>query len=390
MNDTALICQKHLFSLPENVRYLNCAYMSPLSHKVEAAGLEGVRRKSVPAQITPADFFGESSRARELFAQLVNASPEHVALVPSVSYGMATVAKNLKVERGPHAKNRIVTSAEQFPSNVYVWRRMQDEGADLHVIAPPEGVPRYGGWNEKLLGAIGDSTALVALPHVHWADGTRFDLEAIGARAREVGAAFVVDGTQSLGALPFDVEKLQPDALIAGSYKTLMGPYGLGFAYYSERFLQGTPLEETWIARRGSEDFSRLVDYRDDYADGAVRFDVGERSNPILLPMLVAALEELLERRPERIQAYCAELFREPIRALRSHGYRVEDEASSSRHLFGVRLPQEVDLETLRATLEARHIYVSVRGDAVRVAPNVYNDEADALALVEALADVVT
>ncbi len=386
MNTTPLTCQKHLFSLPEDSHYLNCAYMSPLSHRVEAAGLEGVRRKSAPMQITPADFFDESSRARDLFAQLVNASPEHVALVPSVSYGVATVAKNLHIESG----QRIVTSAEQFPSNMYVWRRMRDEGADLQVVAPPEGMPRYQGWNEALLEAIDETTALVALPHVHWADGTRFDLEAIGAKAREVGAAFIIDGTQSLGALPFDVAKLQPDALIAGSYKTLMGPYGLGFAYYGERFLQGTPLEETWIARRGSEDFSRLVDYRDEYAAGAVRFDVGERSNPILLPMLVAALEDLLERRPERVQAYCADLFREPIQALCSHGYRVEDEASSSRHLFGVRLPQEVDLETLRQALEARHIHVSVRGDAVRVAPNVYNDEADAAALADVLASAVT
>ena len=390
MNDAPLTCQKHRFSLPEDVHYLNCAYMSPLSHKVEAAGVGGVKRKSIPTQITPADFFGESSRARDLFAQLVNASPERVALVPSVSYGMATVAKNLKIERGPHAKNRIVTSAEQFPSNMYVWRRLRDKGADLQVISPPKGVPRYQGWNEALLEAIDETTALVALPHVHWADGTRFDLEAIGARAKEVGAALIVDGTQSLGALPFDMAKLQPDALIAGSYKTLMGPYGLGFAYYGERFLSGIPSEETWIARRGSEDFSRLVDYQDDYAAGAVRFDVGERSNPILLPMLVAALEDLLERRPERIQSYCADLFREPIEQLSALGYRVENEASSSRHLFGVRLPQGVDLEALRRTLEARHIYVSVRGDAVRVAPNVYNDEADAAALVEVLAGVAT
>ncbi len=389
MNTTPLSCQKHLFSLPKDSHYLNCAYMSPLSHRVEAAGLAGVRRKSVPAQITPADFFREGHKARDLFAQLVNASPEHIALVPSVSYGMATVAKNLQIERGPRAKNRIVTSAEQFPSNMYVWRRLRDAGADLQVVSAPEGTPRYQGWNEALLEAIDETTTLVALPHVHWADGTRFDLEAIGAKAREVGAALIIDGTQSLGALPFDVAKLQPDALIAGSYKTLMGPYGLGFAYYGEQFLDGTPLEETWIARRGSEDFSRLVDYQDEYADGAVRFDVGERSNPILLPMLVAALEELLERRPERVQAYCADLFREPIRALCSHGYRVEDEASSSRHLFGVRLPQEVDLETLRTALEARHIYVSVRGDAVRVAPNVYNDEADAAALVEVLTEVI-
>ena len=114
---------------------------------------------------------------------------------------------------------------------------------------------------------------------MHWTDGTRFDLAAIGARAREVGAALVVDGTQSVGALPFDVQQLRPDALVCATYKWLMGPYSLGFAYLGPRFDDGEPLEETWIGRRGSENFKELVDYQDDYQPGALRYDVGERSN---------------------------------------------------------------------------------------------------------------
>jgi len=124
---------------------------------------------------------------------------------------------------------------------------------------------------------------------VHWTDGTRFDLVAIGRAARRVGAAFVVDGTQSVGALPFDVREIQPDALVCAGYKWLLGPYAMGAAYFGPRYDAGDPIEENWITRRGSDDFQRLVAYQDEYAPGAIRYDVGERSNFILLPMFIAA-----------------------------------------------------------------------------------------------------
>ncbi len=376
-----LSCQKSDFSLPPDLHYLNCAYMSPLSKAVEAAGLRGVRRKSNPLNLPPETFFPESERARELFARLVNAEAGRVAIIPAVSYGVATVAKNLTVQPGQN----IVVPFEQFPSNVYAWRKFAARGVEVRTVAPPAGANRGAVWNERLLSSVDAATALVAVEHVHWTDGTLFDLDALGARAREVGAWFVVDATQSAGALPFDVAAWQPDALVVAGYKTLMGPYGLGFAYYGPRFDDGVPLEDNWLTRRGSEDFSRLVDYQDEYAPGAVRYDVGERSNPILLPMVNAALEQLLQRRPERVQAYCRALVRDTLNEVQDYGYRLEAETYSARHLFGLRLPETLELDTLKKRLEANRVVVSVRGDAVRVAPNVYNDAADLAALRDAL-----
>ena len=376
-----LTCQKGLFSLPEGVHYLNCAYMSPLTKAVEGAGIQGIRRKSIPLGVTSADFFHEVERAKTLFAELVNAPAGRVAIIPAASYGVATVAKNLNARAG----QSVVVLHEQFPSNVYAWRKLLASGVELRTVAPPAGAVRGAQWNERLLEVIDETTVLVALEHVHWTDGTLFDLAAIGARAREVGAALVVDGTQSVGALPFDVESLQPDALIVAGYKSLMGPYGIGFAYYGERFDNGSPLEETWIGRQGSEDFSGLVRYRDDYAEGAVRYDMGERSNFILLPMMITALEHLLNWQPARVQAYCQTLMQPALAELRAAGYRLEDDSQRAHHLFGLRLPADQDLSELVTRLEAEHVFVSVRGDAVRVSPNVYNNEADAAALLRAL-----
>ena len=133
------------------------------------------------------------------------------------------------------------------------------------------------------------------LPNCHWTDGGLVDLVAIGARCREVGAALVLDVTQSLGAMPFEVGAVRPDYLACATYKWLLGPYSMGFCYVAPHRHEGRPLEHNWIHRKDSEDFAGLVAYRDEYQPGARRYDVGERSNFALMPMVVAALEQIFE-----------------------------------------------------------------------------------------------
>ena len=381
-----LSCQKHEFSLPPGLHYLNCAYMSPLPQRVEAAGIAGVRRKRVPSAITPEDFFAGADQVRALFAGMVNvADAGRIAIVPAVSYGLAAVARNTPIGGG----RNVVVSREQFPSNVHVWRSAcRRGGGEVRVIGPPvDGPGRGEAWNEALVDAIDGNTAVVALPVLHWTDGTRFDLERIGERAREVGAALVVDGTQSVGALPFDVEQIRPDALVCAGYKWLLGPYSLGVAYLGPRFDAGEPLEETWTGRAGSEDFRALVQYREEYRPLAARYDVGEPSNFALMPMLEAGLGLVLEWGVANIQDYCASLSGPLAEGARALGFTVEDPAWRGAHLLGLRLPAGADVAALARSLQQRDVAVSVRGNSLRVAPHVYNDESDVQALLDALSE---
>lgn len=358
--------------------------MSPLARSVEEAGVEGIRRKRVPAAITPADFFAEVDQVRALFARLIGAAePRRIAIVPAVSYGLAAAARNTPIGRG----RNVVISAEQFPSNVHVWRSAcRRSGGEMRVVtAPVAGAGRGQTWNAAILDRIDRNTAAVALPHVHWTDGTRFDLEQIAVRARDVGAALIVDGTQSVGALPFDVEQIRPDALVCAGYKWLLGPYSTGLAFYGPRFDDGEPLEETWIGRGGSEDFRALVNYRDDYRPFAARYDVGEPSNFALMPMLAASLGLVLEWGAEAIQEYCAALVDPLTTAAARLGFSTEDPAWRGAHLFGLRAPPGADLAAIALTLQQHNVSISVRGDSLRVAPHVYNDESDTAALLAAL-----
>ena len=381
--------RRDAFTLPADLHYLNCGYMSPLPRVVEAAGVAGIARKRVPSLIGPRDFFDESDRLRTTFARLINAGdPGRIAIVPAASYGIAVAARNLRIEAG----QTIVLAAEQFPSNVYAWRRLAARsGAEVRMIAPPgDGSRRAAGWNARLVDAIDDRTAIVALGAVHWTDGTRFDLDAIGERARANGAAFIIDGSQAVGAVPIDVTACQPDALITVGYKWLFGPLGIAFAWFGPRFDDGEPLEETWLGRRGSEDFRRLVEYEDAYQAGAARYDVGERANFVLVPMMQAALDLVTGWTVPAVAEYCRALT-EPFAAeAEALGLELEEPQWRSPHLLGLRFGPDVDRARLTGELERRSVSVSLRGSAVRVSVNVYNEREDLEALVDALRATLT
>jgi selenocysteine lyase/cysteine desulfurase len=191
----ALASQRHLFDIPDEVAFLNCAYISPLPKASLMAGEQGLRRKSRPWTIAPADFFVLSETVRKLFADLVNARADDIAFTAAVSYGMAQAAHNVQIKK----TQRIVTLSEQFPSNVYPWMDLAERTGAAFVSVPR---PDDDDWTSALLSFIDRSTGIVAVPHCHWTDGGLIDLEAIGAACRRVGAVLCVDATQSVGALP--------------------------------------------------------------------------------------------------------------------------------------------------------------------------------------------
>jgi selenocysteine lyase/cysteine desulfurase len=379
-----LSCQKHLFSLEQDRHYINCAYMSPLLKSVEEAGIKGLARKRDPSNITPLDFFNDAIEVKKLFAQLIHVSAERIALMPSASYGLGIVIRNIK----PAPGGKVITVHEEFPSDVYsMFRICEEHKLELITVKPPEGASKGRNWNEKILEAITPGTALVNLSSVHWSDGTMFDLEAIGKRAKEVGALFVVDGTQSVGAAEIDVNRCKIDALICAGYKWLLGPYTTALAYFGEYFNDGKPIEETWMNRKGADNFKELVNYQPSYLPGAARYDMGEFANFINVPMLKASLAQVLQWTPAGITAYCGELTRPLIAYLQFNGFLLEEEAYRSKHIFGFRLPPYISVGTLQEKLSARNVSVSWRGSAVRISPHVYNDESDMKALMDALED---
>ena len=389
----ALSCQKRLFSLDPGVHYLNGAAYSPGLRLAVEKGIEGLRLKAeTPYLITPRHHFETSDRVRRLFSGLVGAGdPDRIALIPAASYGMAVVAQNLHRLPGIAAKNRIVLIGEEFPNNVYTSERVGVAlGLAVHTVEKPGPFENRGAvWNDRLLEAITPETALVVAPAVHWIYGTLFGLEAIGRRCREVGALLVVDATQSVGAMPFNVQAIQPDALICAAYKWLLGPYGTGVAYFGPFFDEGVPVEESWMNRMESEQFARLTRYERAYRPKAQRYNAGEYSQFAQLPVLEESLRQLIAWNPAEIQTYCRQLCESAVPEWEALGCRLEEPSQRAAHLFGLSLPENADTGKLLGLLAERQVFVSLRGGAVRVSPNVYNDTADVEVFTETLKEVI-
>ncbi len=384
-----LTCQKHLFSLPADITYLNSAYMGPLSLQTQEASARGLQWRAVPSAITARDFFEPAERVRSLAARLVNANTESTAIIPNVAWGTAIVAHNLH----PRAGQNVVLLDEQFPSNVLPWRKWTELGVELRYVAAPKGVDldqRASAWSDAVLHAIDQNTALVAIEQAHWTDGSLFDLVAIGRAARAVGAMYLVDVTQTIGAYPLDVQQIGADALIAHCYKSMLCHYGLGFMVLSERMLRGQPVEQSWLLRKNAEDFSRLVDYQDEYAPGARRFDTSVRANPVLILALEAALEQANAWGAAGITEYTRAISREFCKALPELGLRAADETTRAGNIYGLHAQIPLDLEKVRRSLAEQNVFVSVRGSAIRVSPHVFNDESDLERLYVALKDALS
>lgn len=376
-----LTCQRAAFDLPEEICWLNSAYMSPLLHSVKQAAHQGVDVRGQPWTLTSNDFFEPAQQVRELFAELIHGDAAGVALVPSVSYGIGIAAKNIPVSSGQN----IVVVKEQFPSNIYPWKRLAEEN-DLSIRTVEFG---EANWTNSILDQIDEETAIISIPHVHWTTGVQFDLKAISSKAKEFQAALVIDATQSLGTLPINVQDIQPDFLITAAYKCLLGPYTLSYLYVAPKWRNGVPLEEGWINRANAADFSQLTEYCDQYVSGAARYDYGERANTILLPMAIASLNQLLDWKVERIAQYTKPLIEQIVSKADAMNLWHPPIEECSPCMVGIGLPGESPND-LGAQLAERNVYVSVRKSNARIAPHIYNDANDVDHFFEVLAELVS
>ena len=362
-------CQKILFDIPEDITYLNAAYMGPLPIKSADVGKKAVEQKLNPWTITAPDFFSLPSKIYDLSSRLIDASPDDMAIIPSVSYGIAIAAKNIVVQKG----QKILVLADQFPSNVYSWRTLAEKtGAVIETVDWPDD----GNWTKSFIDKIDENTAVVACENAHWTNGTLLDLVAVGKRVREVGAKLVLDLTQTLGVMPFSVKQVDPDYMICATYKWLLGPYSFGFMYVAPRNHDGNPIEESYLIRKDAENFARLVDYKDEYEPGARRFDMGEKANFGSAPIAASSLELFLELGLENITEYVKSLTDYVATRANALGLSVVAEEFRAPNLIGIDFVDGVPVHISQALIDNK-IFVSIRGDSIRVAPHIYNDRSD-------------
>lgn len=363
------------FILDKDMTYLNCANMSPVLISVREAGLQALETRAAPWKLTAKDWFTDAEELRRQAGRIFETNEDNIALIPAASYGLAVAAGNLQPERG----KTIIVLEDQFPSNFYVWDELARRQG-LTLITVPKAGPSL---TENILRYIDARTGIIALPNCHWMDGTLIDLEKISAAAKSVKAFLVLDLSQSLGALPLNIERIDPDFAVAVGYKWLLGPYGLGYMYVSPRWHEeGKPLEYSWLARQGSDDFTTLTNYTTEYRRGARKFDMGEFAQFHLVPMAIAALKQILDWKVARIQASLKTLTDMLMAYKQAQG--LESPVAQAGHMIGIPLGNR-DTAALKERLSGKKIVVSFRGASIRVSPHVYNSASEVEALLSAL-----
>jgi len=371
--------QRALFDVPREVCYFNAAGWSPMPIAVQEAGRAAVGRKGKPWQLDGKFAGTQNERARTAAAALIGAAPEDVALISSVGYGVATAGKILHIPAG----TRVLVLQDDHSSPVLEWTTRAVTG---NFTVETVGRPADGDWTAAVLEAIARSDApplaLASISSVHWSDGGALDLARIAPAVRSHGAALLVDATHDVGVRAIDVTVLDPDFLIFPTYKWVLGPYGRAFLYVAKRHQTGLPLEQTASGRRSvsAEDTVYLRDIA--YADGARRYDMGERDHFISMEMAAIGMEMVAQWGNAAVVERLAMLTDRLVDGLANLDLRLPDTKLRAPHVLSIEFPKGMPAD-LPARLAAANVYAAPRLGRLRISPHVYNDEQDVERFVE-------
>jgi len=367
----------------DNRIYLDCAAQGPFPRAAVRAVEQALELKKFPERISTEIYFEYPQKTREALGRLIGARPEEIALTTGASDGTNAVARGLAWQPG----DEILLPAGEFPANYYPWKHLERRG--VQVREAPASDDRFV-TADDLLAQLNERTRLVAASYVSYSSSNQLDLARLGAACRQRGIRLFVDASQAVGAVAFSVGELQCDFLTAAGYKWLFSPYGTGFFFIRRELIEELEVGDIrWLAVEGAENFNRLPRENWRLVAEARRWDAAEVSNFLNLAAMRASVEFLLEvgvaeieRHAQRLCDYLIERLPRDRCVLRS-----PRQAARRGPFVCVAARTAERTATLWQQLREKNIYVSLRQDALRVAPNIYNREWEVDRLLSVLAE---
>jgi cysteine desulfurase/selenocysteine lyase len=373
---------RSLIPLTAHYIHMNHAGVSPMTERSRAAieqVVDGALNRPYPAGAA----FEEADRVRGLAAQIINGSPDGIALTRSTAHGLSLVAQGLDWERG----DNVVGAQWEYPANVYPWMALAADGVEFRQAKLVGGRVLA----DTLFSLVDERTRVVAVSHVEFWNGYRVDIEAIGAECRRRGIIFVVDMMQSVGALRVDVSRMPIDFCATGAGKWLLGPPGIGFCYFTPELLE--KVRPPVVGADSVADVEQYFEPKLEFAPSARRFEESVVSM-LDTAAFASALDLLLEVGPEVIEERVLDLAGRLASGLVERGYEVVEPWPRSRAessgIVSFRKPGASHLEVLR-DLTAARVIARTHRDFVRLSPHFYNTEDEIERVLEVLApEVVT
>ena len=351
----------------DDVAYFNCAYMGPMPRVAAAAAAAAIEQKGRPDRVVDQMFFDAPDAYRQQVARLIGCDAIDVAVADSTTHGVMLVVNGLDWDDG----DEVVVLRGAFPSNYFPWRSLEQRGVVVREVDPASERPIV----ELLEAVVTARTRVVSVSFVTYSLGRRLDVGEIGRWCSSRGIVFVIDGSQGIGGLPFDLDETPCDLLACSGYKWLLGPYGLGFTYVNPEFGERLALGNiNWFSIVGASDFSRLGECELEMVPGAIRFDINETANFINVAAGTAALEYINEVGPATVAQHVRALQDQLVEGLPDQFRVVSDLRDGRRsNLLCLTAEREHDIDAAFRRLAESKFVVSRREGRLRFSPNLYN-----------------
>jgi cysteine desulfurase/selenocysteine lyase len=345
-------------ALQTGIVHLDTATFGQLANCTTAAVMRHFTHRDEQACHDFLTWFDDANRTRAAIATLINASPDDIAFIPNAAAALGLLLAGIDFSPG----DEVIVLAHEFPNNLYAAAMLGPRGVVFRECA----------W-DQLDSALTERTRLVALSTVNYTTGFRPPLSGLGARLRERGILLFVDGTQSVGALRFDVADVQPSMLAVHGYKWMLCPNGAGFAWIPAETRAWLPPNVIgWRSHRDWRNVDNLHHGRPELPAGAEKYEGGMLPFALICAM-DASVNMLLQIGPERIEARVLQLASELRGILRRHGAVVPDHDSQ----IVTACFANADAVALRRKLDQQRVYVSARRGSLRVSAHFYNNEDD-------------
>jgi selenocysteine lyase/cysteine desulfurase len=367
----------------DNRIYLDCANHGPFPRATVRAVEQALELKKYPERITHEFYFELPAQVRASLAKLISAKPTEIALTTGATDGANIVARGLAWRPG----DEIVLPTNEFPANYYPWKSLERRGVRVREVAPADG--RFVAADD-LLAAVGERTRLVAASFVGYADGNRIDIARLSAGCRARGVLVFVDASQGVGALDLRAQELGCDFLTCCGYKWLLSPYGTGFFYLREELIERLDIAGVnWLSVEGAVNFNQLPREGWRLEPGARRWDAAEVASFLNLSAMKASLEFLHRVGVGEIERHAGGLSQQIVDRLPRDRCVLRSPAEATHRgtfvVVAARTPKST--AELWQALRQRNIFVSLRQDALRIAPNIFNREWEIERLLEVLTD---
>ena len=351
--------------------YLNTATFGQMPRCASQAAARHFARRDELACSDFMKWFDDADRIRARIAEFIHCQTEDIAFIHNASAGLSLLLGGLDW----HSGDRIVTLEHEFPNHYYYPSHLGGSGVEF-VETP---------W-ERFWESLTPRTRLVAISTVNYSTGFRPPLEEISAVLRQRGILLYLDGTQSLGALRFDVSRNQPDLFAVDAYKWLLSPNGAGFMYVSPELRERlAPAVIGWRSHQGWRNHENLHQGTPQFAASAEKYEGGMLPFTLLYAM-DAVIEMMQAIGPERIEKRVMELAGKTRDVLRVAGGVLP--ADSGPHfdsqIVTARFPGR-EASAIARDLLSRKVLVAARHGNLRVSPHFYNDETDLVRLAEVL-----